>query len=106
MPLNSLNLYGSAVTDLKPIKGAPILRLNIGGVTPVHDLSPLQNMKIEVLRLGQSSLTDLSPIRNLTLKALDLPSRPKLSPQALDILLHLQKKGTVITLNGHRHKID
>jgi hypothetical protein len=69
MPIAWLDLQGcSNVTDLLPLKGAPLTRLTIEG-TSVKDLSPLKGAPLRYLN-GPDGVTDLSPLKGMPLDIL------------------------------------
>lgn len=75
LPLRSLDLGMTDVTDLSPLKGMPLKRLILEN-TPVPDLSALQGMELEVLHLQNTKVTDLSVLAGMPLKELNLLAVP------------------------------
>lgn len=71
--LLKLDLGGSVVRDLAPLRGLPIKTLNLQR-TKVTDLTPLRGMPLTYLNLGHVAVDDWSPIRSLPLKSLQLYS--------------------------------
>lgn len=72
--LESLNLWGSQVSDLTPLRGLTVLKsLNLSG-TQVRDLTPLRGLAVlKSLNLNGTQVRDLTPLRDLTaLRSLDL----------------------------------
>jgi serine/threonine protein kinase len=74
MPLVSLELIGcSGVRDLTPLKGMPLTKLNLDGCEEVRDLTPLRELPLRSLNLANCrQLRDLTPLRKLPLTVLDL----------------------------------
>ena len=90
MPLAEVNLFGTRVSDLTPLAGAPLrmLWLNETPVesiaalrgaplvsltlhkTRVRDLSPLEGSRIQRLHVGETPVDDLSPLAKLNLTRL------------------------------------
>ena len=84
MPLKELNLSGTKVTDLTPIKDMQLTRLDVGR-TKVNDLSPLKGMPLGYLAIDGTPVSDLSPLRGMPLTAINLADCAKvtdLSPLA------------------------
>jgi serine/threonine protein kinase len=73
MPLVSLDLTRcDKLVDLSPLRGIPLRSLNLHG-TEATDLSPLREMNtLRVLRLQATKIRDLSPLRGLPLTSLDI----------------------------------
>ncbi|WP_437203690.1 leucine-rich repeat domain-containing protein [Planctomicrobium sp. SH664] len=68
--IGTLWLRETAVTDLAPLAGTSLVSLDIQG-TPVTDLSPLRSLKsLERLNLAGSAVTDLTPLAELRLSRL------------------------------------
>ena len=61
--------------DLHLIANIPLLRLNVGG-TMVHDLTPLKGMRLRVFYLYATPVSDLSPLKGMPLKSLALNETP------------------------------
>jgi serine/threonine protein kinase/Leucine-rich repeat (LRR) protein len=75
MKLSSLNLAGSAVQDLEPLRGMPLVRLYLSNCKGVKDLSPLKGMKLTNLHLdGAGPFSTLEPLRGMPLTYLNLMS--------------------------------
>jgi serine/threonine protein kinase len=78
MPLKVLTIERNpGLLDLDLLKGAPLMELNVGGLS-VYDLGPLANMPLERLFLSGNPITDLSSLRGLPLKALSLQTCSRL----------------------------
>ena len=65
--LQSLNLSGTNVTDIEPLKGLTALqRLDLSR-TKVTDLGPLKGLSaLQSLDLSGTNLTDIEPLKGLT----------------------------------------
>ena len=63
---------GSAIADLKPLKGMPLVLLNLYGAGDVRDLSPLKGRPLVDLNLHLVQAKDLSPLKGMPLKKLFL----------------------------------
>lgn len=94
--IRSLDLYGSGVSDISPLRGLPLRELDLTGLpvedisalngmplralmlegTRVRDLTPLKGMHLEVLKLQSTPVTDLSPIHGMPLRELNLMNLP------------------------------
>lgn len=66
-----LNLEGTDVSDLSPLRGLPLSELNVAR-TPVADLSPLKGMPLKQLNLLDTRVSDLSPLRGMRLESLNI----------------------------------
>ncbi|OAI41499.1 hypothetical protein AYO40_00250 [Planctomycetaceae bacterium SCGC AG-212-D15] len=67
----NLGSCGKQVTDLSPLKGMPLVSLNIVGCDQVRDLTPLQGMPLASLDAFQChSIRDLSPLKDVPLTTL------------------------------------
>ena len=72
-PVIEVNLWNTSITDLAPLKGMPIKRLELTGADRITDLAPLEGMPLRLLRLAfADGVTDLSPLRGMPLAILDL----------------------------------
>jgi hypothetical protein len=74
MPVRDLNLIGTGVRDLSPLKDAPLINLNLSG-TPVSDLEALRGLPLKrIILSGCKNLTDLSPLCDCqSLEVISLP---------------------------------
>jgi hypothetical protein len=67
-----LNLGAIAgLRDLSPFVGLPLTHLDLKG-TSVSDISPLKNMPLQNLSLNATKVTDLSPLKGMRLTKLSL----------------------------------
>jgi Leucine-rich repeat (LRR) protein len=73
--LGELDVSNNDVQSLEPLKGIPLLFINIG-FDPVHDLKPLSGMPLEVLRVWDTNVGDLSPLARMPLRELNLTGIP------------------------------
>ena len=70
--LSYLDLTDTQVSDLSPLRGAPLHHLHASG-TRVKDLTPLAGMPLQHLTLdGCAGVTDLSPLKGIALWSLSL----------------------------------
>jgi hypothetical protein len=69
MPLAYFNLRGTKVTDLTPLKGAPLREVYLDH-SSVSDLAPLKGTPIETLVMHQALVADLTPLEGMPLKTL------------------------------------
>jgi hypothetical protein len=74
MPLTHLMIYGTKVSDLRPLEGMALELLSASN-TPINDVSPLRGMPLTSLRLHDCrQLTDVSALAEAkTLTTLTLP---------------------------------
>ncbi|MFC1462532.1 SUMF1/EgtB/PvdO family nonheme iron enzyme [Verrucomicrobiota bacterium] len=72
LPLTSLLINGTDVADISPIKGMRLNRLGLGG-TRVSDLSPVKGMLLTRLFFGGTRVSDLSPLKGMPFTSLDMP---------------------------------
>ncbi len=70
-PVSRLILSKSAVTDLTPLRGMPLKWL-IMEETNISDLSPLKGMQLEQLWCSRTLVADLSALKGMPLKGLRL----------------------------------
>ncbi|MBM4042735.1 MAG: hypothetical protein FJ290_29965, partial [Planctomycetes bacterium] len=68
--LDGLGLNGRHVSDLSPLKGLRLRRLECRD-NHLSDLSPLAGMALEELDCSDNEIADLSPLRGMPLKLLD-----------------------------------
>ena len=67
-----LNLSGTRITDLSPLKELPLTHLCLQGCFEIADFSPLKYMNLTWLNLCRTNVADLSPLRSLPLSHLRL----------------------------------
>lgn len=109
--IRAITLFRSGVTDISPIAGLPLRRLDLGGVpvsdlsllkgmplqdliledTQVADLSPLAGMSLELLHLQHTQVTDLSPLAGMPLAELNLFATP-IANENIQVLAELPLK--------------
>ncbi len=68
-PISKLWINDTAVSDLEPLRGLPLKRL-FAGNTRVTDLAPLRGMPIIELTLNGTRISDLSPLHGMPLESL------------------------------------
>ena len=98
MPLEILILVETKVTDLSPLAGMPLRQLKLYK-EPVTNLEPLRGLPIEVLHLGETQISDLSPLSGMPLQSLHLQGTAvtDLSPLSGMPLQSLHLQGTAVT---------
>jgi serine/threonine protein kinase len=73
LPLSRLNLSSCGlVRDLTPLKGMPLTRLDLSRCSLVRDVTPLQDMKLIALNLTGTQVADLTPLKGMPLATLHL----------------------------------
>jgi hypothetical protein len=55
------------LTDLAPLAGMPLTKLEIVGNLELSDLSPLREMKLTALDAGYTAVTDWTPLQGMPL---------------------------------------
>jgi eukaryotic-like serine/threonine-protein kinase len=77
MPLTFLDLAAArGVSDLSPLRDMPLEYLNVGD-QPVSDLAPLASLKsLRRLVMDSTSASDLTPLRGLGLRELSIYNVP------------------------------
>lgn len=68
-PISKLRLSKTAVRSLSPLRGLPLVELWLNS-TEVKDLGPLQDMRIQILSIGQTPVTDLTALEGMPLEKL------------------------------------
>jgi Leucine Rich repeats (2 copies) len=94
--LTSLHLRRTQITDLRPLSELKSLKELDLNDTKVSDLRPLSGLNsLSWLELNNTRITDLGPLRNLTsLKTLGLSRTPPVADQ--QTLEVLQQRGVII----------
>jgi len=73
MPIRRLDLSKTLVKDLKPLHGMPLVHLNLQHCGQLSDISPLKVAPLKTLIAGQHTrITDLSPLAGMPLQHLDM----------------------------------
>jgi len=75
MPLETLDLSFTAVSDLGPLSLMPLQELNLAN-TQVKALTPLIRMQLHTLNLSNTQVKDLSPLKTMPLKSLNIQGAP------------------------------
>lgn len=75
LPLRSIDLGFTKVTDLSPLKGMKLESLVLED-TPVSDISVIEEMPLKILMLQNTRVTDFSALKKLYLKDLNLLNLP------------------------------
>lgn len=65
--LDYVSLNGAQISDIKPLRGAKkLVRVEVAGVTALHDLSPLEESPmLREVYAQNTAVSDLSPLANL-----------------------------------------
>ena len=109
MPLTFVSVIGSNVSDLSPLRGAPLVGLRMGGA-PVTDLSPVRDCPLSHFQASGTPLTSIEALRGKNLEQVRLhdcaaltdisplkdcigPQELTLPPQARDIEFLRNKPG-------------
>lgn len=71
LPITSLNLWKTGVTDLSAIRTLPLKSLSLSQ-SDISDISALKGLPLESLDLTESSVSDLMPLLGMKLQALYL----------------------------------
>jgi hypothetical protein len=98
MPLASLCLRHTAVSDLTPLEGAPIGSLDLGD-TRVSDLTPLKGMSLSSLNLLGTRVTDLSPLVDMELT--EIAFNPAATARGVEVLREMDTIDSS-TIPGHQ----
>ncbi len=97
MPLTTLTLPNCIeLEDLHPLKGMKLTSLSIGGIfggTKVRDLSPLKDMTLTYLNCSDAPVSDLSPLQGMQLE--DIRLTPKNITQGLNLLRNMKNLKTI-----------
>ncbi len=80
----TLDLSDTAVADLSPLAGMPLVELNLSNCARIHDLGSLKGLKLESLKLDRTSVTDLAPLKGMELENLSIVGTPVMDLSALD----------------------
>lgn len=71
VPFEVVNLSGTGVADLRPLRNMPVVSLRIADV-PVVDLSPLEGMELQTLVMNGTSVADLSVLGGMPITRLNI----------------------------------
>ena len=72
-PVKEVNLWNTSITDLAPLKGMQIERLELTGADGITDFTPLEGMPLRLLRFSFAGrITDLTPLEGMPLEHLNL----------------------------------
>ena len=72
LPLEVLRLSNTRVRDLGPLKDSKIEQLHLGGCRGVKDLAPLRGLPLQTLALNGTGISDLTPLTQSPLRELNL----------------------------------
>lgn len=70
LPITSLDLFWTGVSDLRPLKGMPLESLNLQFCKNVADLTPLKGMRLVSLNIHDTAVGDLRPLMGMPLRHL------------------------------------
>lgn len=73
--IRALAINDPAVADISPLKGLPLLALDLRGCK-VQDLTPLAGMPLRELYLEDTRVADLAPLRGMPLEKVYLSNAP------------------------------
>jgi Leucine-rich repeat (LRR) protein len=91
MPLVYLNLAHLPVSDLSLFKDMTTLTTLVLDDMPVSDLSPLKGLPLESLRIYHTRVSDLAPLEGMRLRQLGLDFRAERDAEVLRSLTGLQQ---------------
>ena len=116
-PLQVLSLYATTLPELNWIAGSNIRSLNLGGRDSPPDLNFLKRSQLELLEMNESPVSDISPLADLRLQKLsiaatnvtDLKPLQRMPLMILDVqsphILDLSPLTSIRTLRHLRCKI-
>jgi eukaryotic-like serine/threonine-protein kinase len=95
--LRNMTAHDGKFSDLSPLQDIPMEWMDISG-SAVTDISPLRGKPLRVLRLGYTKVSDLSPLAGLPLRELECDAIPALDLSPLSqcpqlIYLKLSRTG-------------
>lgn len=114
--LRSLDLRGTRIVDLAPLRELPLKRLQLRD-TLIRDVTPLRETQLEQLDLRGTPVSDLSPLANLPLISLWCDAKTRLGDDLLNSLPKLEQlngrppsssqsaQETARVLVGHRGEV-
>jgi eukaryotic-like serine/threonine-protein kinase len=70
MPLSQLVIGSGTVSNLDPLKGMLLERLQVESGDLIQDLGPLKGMPLASFYVGRGAISDLSPLKGMPLKTL------------------------------------
>ena len=88
VPFEVVNLSGTGVADLRPLRNMPLVSLRIAD-SPVVDLSPLAGMQLRHLVMSGTSVADLSELFGMPIRELNISGTEVTDLAALDGLKDL-----------------
>ena len=92
--LQNLDISGTKISDLWPLKGMNLSALNVS-LTQVSDLTPLKGMKLEWLQCSGTNVSDLSALNGMPLKDLVLGAT-KVSDSSLAQIKDCKELGLLV----------
>ena len=84
MPLETLTLGKTSVSDLSTLKGLQLKTLAINECDKICDLAPLQGMPLEDLTINGTKVSNLMPLQGMKLRALSFT--PKTITKGLEVI--------------------
>lgn len=73
--IRGLQFQNANVSDIEPLRGLELTTVDLYQ-QPIDDISPLEGMPLEHLKLTKTNVTELSPLEGMPLKTLDLIDTP------------------------------
>lgn len=88
LPITTLDISNTLVTDLEPLRGIPTMRILNLAHTRIRDLTPLQGMQLRELDLTYApfGISDLEPLRGMALEKLNISKLPSSVFRDLSVL--------------------
>jgi len=88
LPSSTLN------EDLRLFRGTPLNSLELGGCRRVNDLTALKGMKLRRLSIFETAVTDLTPLEGMEVEDIRIPP-PKTIARGLDMLRRMKSLQTI-----------
>ncbi|MCK5849914.1 MAG: hypothetical protein KAH23_03285 [Kiritimatiellae bacterium] len=76
MELRELNLSMTQVSEVYSLEGMPLTELNLTHLQGLNDISVLNGMKLNDVKLGATSVMDLSPLAGMKVATVDISQTP------------------------------
>ncbi len=86
LPIIHLNLSGSTVKDLSPLRGMPLQVLDLSRSTGLSSLGDLVGMQIDVLNISQTEIQRIEALRGMHFQLLDISSMRRANTRWLEML--------------------
>lgn len=94
--LEEVKLNDSHISNLTPLKGLSIKKLDLSGST-VNELASIHSLPIEHLNLYNTDIVDLSLLKHMPLQSIQLPPIEKLKKGWIDILKNISSLKIIAT---------